>query len=112
MGAGQLSSSCNETVRASKAIPQIGQLPGPSKSTSGCIGQVNSFAPTELSLSTELPPNDCIYSAVFFEELRSQFCPPGTRFRAVLSIVQVGGFLEVLGGVKEVHDPADLSGLR
>ncbi len=30
-----------ETVLGSSAIPQIGQLPGPSRTTSGCIGHVH-----------------------------------------------------------------------
>src|SRR5678815_4471547 len=37
------SSSDKETVRGSKAIPQIGQLPGASRMISGCMGQVYSI---------------------------------------------------------------------
>ena len=33
-------SSAAATVRGSKAMPQMGQNPGPSRTTSGCIGQV------------------------------------------------------------------------
>ena len=33
-------SSATEAVRGSKAMPQMGQVPGPSRTTSGCIGQV------------------------------------------------------------------------
>ncbi len=34
------SSSSSDAVSGSSAIPQIGQLPGPSRMISGCIGQV------------------------------------------------------------------------
>jgi hypothetical protein len=37
-------SSSAETVLGSRAIPQIGQLPGWFRTTSGCIGQVYSAA--------------------------------------------------------------------
>src|SRR6266576_5586902 len=37
------SSSVSETARGSKAMPQIGQLPGPSRTICGCIGQVYSI---------------------------------------------------------------------
>jgi hypothetical protein len=36
------SSSSPETVRGSSAIPQMGQDPGPGRTTCGCIGQVYS----------------------------------------------------------------------
>jgi len=35
-----LGASSAETARGSSAIPQMGQLPGPAETTSGCIGQV------------------------------------------------------------------------
>ena len=35
-------SSAEVTVRGSSAMPQIGQLPGASRTISGCIGQVHS----------------------------------------------------------------------
>src|SRR5512143_520955 len=36
------SSSASDTVLGSSAIPQMGQLPGPSRTISGCMGQVHS----------------------------------------------------------------------
>ena len=35
-----LGASSSATMRGSSAMPQIGQAPGPSRTTSGCIGQV------------------------------------------------------------------------
>ena len=37
-----LSSSAADAVRASRAMPHLGQLPGASRTTSGCMGQVHS----------------------------------------------------------------------
>jgi len=37
-------SSVAVTTRGSSAMPQIGQLPGPSRMISGCIGQVQLIA--------------------------------------------------------------------
>ena len=52
-----LSSSCAVTVRGSSAMPQIGQLPGPGRTISGCIGQVYStrVAATGISGSSAIP---------------------------------------------------------
>src|ERR1700680_3714958 len=36
-------SSSSVTVRGSRAMPQIGQLPGPARAISGCMGQVYSI---------------------------------------------------------------------
>src|SRR5512144_2524934 len=36
------SSSSRDTVLGSRAMPQMGQLPGASRTISGCIGQVHS----------------------------------------------------------------------
>src|SRR6516162_5683360 len=50
-------SSCVVTVRGSSVMPQIGQLPGPGRTISGCIGQVYSVRLTgnTLSLSSAIP---------------------------------------------------------
>src|SRR5579871_393407 len=50
-------SSSAATVRGSKAIPQIGQCPGPSRTISGCIGQVYSLsvAASGISRSNAIP---------------------------------------------------------
>ena len=45
------SSSAAVTVRGSSAIPQIGQLPGPGRTISGCIGQVYSVRVSNAGVS-------------------------------------------------------------
>ena len=50
--------SSTVTVRGSSAMPQIGQLPGTSRTISGCIGQVHSVFVTtaaEISGSSAIP---------------------------------------------------------
>ena len=51
------SPSCAVTVRGSSAMPQIGQLPGPGRTISGCMGQVYStrVATTGVSGSSAIP---------------------------------------------------------
>jgi hypothetical protein len=49
MSSGFLSSIV--TVRGSSAMPQIGQLPGASRTISGCIGQVHSVFVTGATVS-------------------------------------------------------------
>ncbi len=50
-----LGSSTAEIVRGSSAIPQIGQLPGRSRTISGCIGQVYSVLATGSAGSSAIP---------------------------------------------------------
>src|SRR5579884_4260631 len=46
-----------ETMRGSSAIPHLGQLPGLSETTSGCIGHVYSVLAAEVSSSSKAIPH-------------------------------------------------------
>src|SRR5207237_4494949 len=63
-----------EIVRGSKAIPQIGQSPGRSRTISGCIGQVYSVPLDAFGFAASLPSGESVTVA--------RLAGPGSKYAA------------------------------